>query len=93
MTPERQSVKVRYAVVELDDLIPSHTPTFEPDPRYPREWQPRRYERDEAEKMKVIRQAQSFRPEFLLADIPAATFNPTMVRLLHGTKVDMEGSH
>jgi len=73
MTPERQTVKVRYAVVELDDLIPSHTPNFEPDPRYPRQWQPRRYERDEAEKMKVIRQAQSFRPEFLLADIPAAT--------------------
>ena len=81
MTPERQTVKVRYAVAELDDLIPSHTPNFEPDPRYPREWQPRRYERDEAEKMKVIRQAQSFRPEFLLVDIPSATDGAPIVTI------------
>jgi len=81
MTPERQTVRVRYAVAELDDLIPSHTPNFEPDPRYPREWQPRRYERDEAEKMKVIRQAQSFRPEFLLVDIPTATDGAPIVTI------------
>lgn len=33
--------KFRYKVIDLDNLVPSHTDTLTPNPNYPQELQPR----------------------------------------------------
>jgi hypothetical protein len=43
--PSGERYQFRYRVVSLDDLIQSHLDTFDPNPRYPRELQPRARDR------------------------------------------------
>ena len=51
---------IRYRLVELDRLIPSHMPLddFKPDPRYPARVQERRYDVDRREQLKVLGNAE-----------------------------------
>lgn len=72
LTPQGK-VTVRYEVVHLNDLIPSHDPrTFRQNPGYPEGVQNRPYHSDKSEQAKVIRQAQTFEPRFVLGTVPDA---------------------
>lgn len=67
-------ITTRYALVELDSLIPSHNPrTWSRNPNYPTGCQQRDYKADKAEQNKVLRNARDFDPRFLIADTPTAT--------------------
>ena len=57
----------RYKVIELDDLIPSHTDTFNPNPEYPKELQPRLRDRASS-KVQVDMIARQLNPKGLLND-------------------------
>ena len=69
-TADGRPVETRYALVELDDLVASHTPEGARNPRYPSELQPR--ERDRiASQAQIERIARELKPE-LLGDSPHA---------------------
>ena len=74
-----------YALVELDDLIPSHQvkpggqgfkPTFTRDPRSTH--QPRDYDL-EGEQAKVVDIAENMNPSYLISDFPDATAGPPVI--------------
>lgn len=72
LTPQGR-VTFRYEVVRLRDLIPSHDPvTFRQNPGYPEGVQNRPYHSDKTEQAKVIRQAKTFEPRFVLGTVPDA---------------------
>lgn len=73
--------KVRYAVVEADEVIPSHRPTggFQRDPRYPIGVQERQYHSDPVEQAKVLQNASRFEPRFVITDDPTAVNGPPIV--------------
>lgn len=62
-----QAFELRYAVVELDDLVASNTPTFEVNPRYPQELQPRDRTRA-VNRTQVEGMVANLNPEALLRD-------------------------
>jgi len=72
---------VRYALVEADEIIPSHQPLrgFSKTSGYPEGVQERPYHANKAEQMKVIRNAQAFDPRFLVSDNPDAINGPPIV--------------
>jgi hypothetical protein len=72
---------VRYALVEADDILPSHQPLkgFSKTSGYPEGVQERPYHANKAEQMKVVRNAQAFDPRFLVSDNPDAINGPPIV--------------
>lgn len=78
-TPQR-SIPATYAIMDLDDLITSHTPpTFKPDPRYPDKCQQRDYEGDKAEQEKVRLGALHFNPRIVINNAPTASDGAAIV--------------
>ena len=78
-TPQR-SIPATYAIMDLDDLITSHTPpTFKPDPRYPDKCQQRDYEGDKAEQEKVRVGALHFNPRIVINNAPTASDGAAIV--------------
>mgnify|MGYP000843959059 CR=1 FL=1 len=78
-TPQR-SIPAAYAIMDLDDLITSHTPpTFKPDPRYPDKCQQRDYEGDKAEQEKVRVGALHFNPRIVINNAPTASDGAAIV--------------
>lgn len=69
---------MRYRVVELDDLIPSHTEAFDINPLYPQELQPRIRDRAAA-KLQVGRIINEFTPDALLVDQFALDRGPMII--------------
>ena len=74
------TLKARYALVEAENLIPSHVPSrasvFEKDPRYPLSLQERAYHADAAEARKVKQNADRFSPAFVVTDNPDGINGP-----------------
>jgi len=69
-----------YAIVDADELQPSHNPiTFKANPLYPTNVQERDYAKDKEEQAKVNRQVTDFNPALLLTDNPDPTNGPPMV--------------
>jgi hypothetical protein len=81
ITPQRpQGEPAHYAVIEAEELIPSHDEnSFQPNPAYPAGVQEREYHRQREEQMKVVRGAQQLNPALLLADSPTAVDGPPLV--------------
>ena len=59
--------QMQYRLAELDDLIPSHTDAFAPNPAYPKELQPRMRERAVG-RLWVQQTAKNLSPEALVGD-------------------------
>ena len=74
----RRSYKFRWRVVDLDDLVTSHTDTFEPNPRFPSELQPRLRDRAGA-RLKVGKIAKTLSPDALLLDTHQIDQGPMIV--------------
>ncbi len=73
-------LQAKYAVVELEYLIPSNDPfTFSPNPNYPAECQTRSYNEDKAEQEKVVKYASDFNYSHLLNNSPDATTGSPIV--------------
>lgn len=73
---------VRYELWELDDLIPSHDATRnfqENTDTYPPDVQPRKYDKDLQEQLKVRTHASGLRPEMILTDNPDPVNGPSIV--------------
>ena len=74
------AVRARYAMVEVDDLVASHTPdNFQPRPDYPERVQERLYHSDQAEQAKVVRNADGWLPSYIYNDAPTATTGAPIV--------------
>lgn len=77
---QRESVPVRFAVMETADVIPSHNPmNFARNPKYPAEVQERLYHSDREEQAKVISRAQGLKTNLLLNTNPDAMNGPPIV--------------
>jgi len=69
-----------YAIVEADDLVPSHNPrTFQKNPKYPDGIQERTYDTDPQEQEKVRLNAAQLNPDIVLSDDPTPTNGPPIV--------------
>lgn len=67
-------VQFRFEVVPLEYLMTSHNPfTFSKSPGYPEGVQERPYHSDKSEQAKVVQQAASFMPGYVLSRTPSAT--------------------
>lgn len=73
-----KTYEFRYKVVELGDLIASHTDTLEPTPDYPRELQPRLRDRA-ASRVQIDRMAANLNPRVLLHDSGFLDTGPMIV--------------
>jgi len=77
---KNQKENVTYRIVEAGDAIASHEPVgFSKREEYPEGVQERKYHSDKAEMMKVIRNAQSFDPVYLINTNPDATNGPPII--------------
>ena len=81
ITPgNRRGYSAVYAVVEADDLLPSHNAeTFQKNPGYPEGIQERTYHSDTQEQGKVIANAQNLNSLILLSDDPTPTNGPPII--------------
>ena len=70
--------RMRYRLVEMDSLLPSHTDAFAPNPAYPAELQPRIRERGAA-RLGVERMARDLVPEALIQDSQALDRGPMII--------------
>jgi hypothetical protein len=68
----------RYKVVDMDDLIPSHTDTLTVNPKYPSELQPRIRERA-ASRMQIDNMAKNLNAKVLLRDTGFLDTGPMIV--------------
>lgn len=69
-----------YALVEADDIIPSHNAqTFQKNPGYPEGIQERTYHSDPREQEKVVKNAQHLAPSIVLSDDPTPTNGPPII--------------
>jgi hypothetical protein len=69
-----------YAIVEADDLVPSHNArTFQKNPDYPSGIQERTYDTDPQEQEKVRLNAAQLNPDIVLSDDPTPTNGPPIV--------------
>lgn len=75
--PNRQ-YEFRYKVVSLDELIPSQTDAFTPNPAYPQELQPRIRDRA-ASRMQVDEIARKLQPDGLLGNFNSLDRGPMIV--------------
>lgn len=72
--------RVVYRLAEASDLVPSHDPvSFAPSAAYPEGLQERAYHRDKDEQAKVILNAQSLNPDFLVNTDPTAANGPPVI--------------
>lgn len=71
VVPQGKDINVEYAVVELDDLIPSHTDNFTPNKVFPQELQPR--DRSRASSEKQIQDIANNLDPRLLLETPLAS--------------------
>ena len=78
---EPKALKARYELREAGDVIASHDPTrgFQKRGDYPDDVQERAYHRDRDEQMKVMKNAQRLRPEFVINTNPDAVNGPPMI--------------
>lgn len=77
--PAGRRYRIRYELVEAQDLVTSHDPrTFAPDPRYPEGVQNRPYQTDRSEQAKVIQQTRDFEPLFLVSPQPSSGGTPIL---------------
>ena len=75
---EEGGVEARYALRELSDVQPSHNPfNFQPNPEY--EIRNDRDYRDPEAAARVVQNAQSFEPSYLISDNPDATNGPPII--------------
>jgi hypothetical protein len=73
-------LKAKYKLVEAMDAIASHDPrSFNRRDDYPEGVQERAYHRDQAEQAKVLRNAQTLRPEFVVNTNPDAVNGPPVM--------------
>ena len=73
-----QTFEFRYKVVSLNDLIASNDATLQPDPRFPKEIQPRLRDR-EASRQQVVKIASKLQPDALLTDLKTLDRGPMIV--------------
>jgi hypothetical protein len=76
--PSGRTYQFRYRVADLNELIPSHTDAFTPNPAYPAEIQPRQRDRGLAQ-LQVGQIARDLRPEPLLMPSPELDRGPMIV--------------
>lgn len=77
---DESSIPARHRMVELSSLVASHHGSdFQPNPHYPPGVQERSYESSKSEQMKVISQAQDFKPELVVNTDPTAQTGPPIV--------------
>jgi hypothetical protein len=70
-TAAGEKIPAAWAIMESDDLIPSHdASTFRPNPLYPPDVQERDYQNSKDEQAKVYRNEADFNPDFVLTDNP-----------------------
>ncbi len=76
----KQPYEAHYALMELEDIQPSHRPgTFAKNPAYPGGVQERDYAGDKAEQMKVLKHAKELEPIYLLTNNPDPVNGPPIV--------------
>lgn len=75
------ALKARYRLMNAHEVIASHDPTqgFKKRQDYPDDVQERAYHRDQAEQLKVIRNAQTLNPAFVANTNPDAVNGPPMI--------------
>jgi hypothetical protein len=74
------SLNAFYALVPAEGVVQSHNPfTFAPSPGYPPALQERPYDRDQLEQVKVIRQAETLQPAFLVNTNPDSVNGPPII--------------
>ncbi len=75
-----ESIKAKYVLVPLMDLIESNDPySFKRNPDYPEFCQTRNYAQTKAEQNKVISFSKDFKPEHLINNSPDATTGPPII--------------
>jgi hypothetical protein len=79
--PDESRIPAHHKLVELKDLVPSHRPTanYEPREDYPQEIQERRYESSPAEQLKVQTHAQDIKPEMMSNTDTSGVTGPPIV--------------
>lgn len=79
--PTGGSYRYRYALMELDDLVPSHDPTrgFAESKGYPTAGQEKNYRTSATLQDAVRADAKTFDPSFIWTDSPDATHGPSIV--------------
>lgn len=70
--------KFKYKVIDIRDVIPSHTDTLKPNPDYPKELQPRVRDRA-ASKIQIDNMAKNLNPRVLLTDSGFLDTGPMIV--------------
>lgn len=73
-----KTYRFRYRVMDIDDLIPSHTDALAVNPKYPRELQPRIRERA-ASRLQIDNMAQNLNPKVLLRDTGFLDTGPMII--------------
>ncbi len=77
---QNETLKAKYALIELDKLIQSNDPiTFKPNPDYPASCQTRNYNEIKGEQEKVIKYSSNFKPSHLVNNSPDATTGSPIV--------------
>jgi hypothetical protein len=75
-----ERLPARYLLAPFPAILPSNSPqSFAPSPDYPRELQERDYQTDQAERAKVITNAQNWIPALVLNSNPDAVNGPPIV--------------
>lgn len=75
-----KALKAKYKLVEAAEVVPSHDPTsFKANKDYPKDVQERAYHRDKAEQLKVVRNAGTLNPAFVVNTNPDAVNGPPLV--------------
>lgn len=75
-----ESIKSRYAIIELNNLVTSHNPTnFAVNPYYPKGCQEREYHSNQQLQINVIKRAKDFEPRFLINDAPTSEDGPPII--------------
>lgn len=75
-----EKIPVRYAIVRLNDLIPSHDPrTWRLRPEYPSACQQRAYEDEPTERAKVAKIAQELDPRTIISDTTSPLDGPPII--------------
>ena len=79
--PDGRTVRVRYELVPVEDVVPSHNAqTFQPDPRYPEGVQGRDYTTDRAAQENIVGAAAKFDARLVLDATRAVDHGPPTVR-------------
>ena len=73
-----KTYKFRYSVVDVNDLVASHTGTLQPNPDYPQELQPRLRDRT-ASRIQIETMAKSLNPRVLLQDSGFLDTGPVII--------------